>query len=65
MDPAFTTFTLQELMGRCPSGWGDAVLALGYGVDVARPVQRVDFVENLDGQKIILFCHEPLKIKDV
>ena len=50
-------------MNRMPSGWGDAALAIGYGTDVARPVQRVDFVENIDGQKIILFCNEPLQLK--
>jgi len=41
------------------------MLAIGYGADVAKTVQRVDFVENLDGQKVILLCNEPLKVKNI
>jgi hypothetical protein len=62
MDPSFS---LKELESKVPSGWENATLALGYSVDVAKTVQRIDFVENLDGQKIILFCSEPLKVKNV
>jgi hypothetical protein len=58
------TFTFDALRDRLPEGWDDVPFALGYGPDVARPVCRVDFVENIDGQKIILMCHEPLQIKE-